>query len=92
LNPEELRAWYSQVRSHPRPDSPRETLSNAPAYLIKIEPVKVVMPMPDYLWVCYGKVKHQWGLAIGETNAPPPKDLANHVVETWAPGIYYWRE
>lgn len=67
-------------------------LRNAPAYLTNIEPVKVVAPLSDCVMVCYGKVGHQWGLAIGETNSAPPDELKNASVETWAPGIYFWRE
>jgi len=92
---EELRGWYSQVHSNPPVNLshiPWETLNHAPAYLTNIEPVKIVMPMPNYVWLGYGKVRHQWGLAIGETNSPPPNDLKKSFVEAWAPGIYYWRE
>jgi len=95
LNADALRAWSSQARAKVSLSNSRipwEMLRGAPAYLTNIEPVKVVAPLSNCVMVCYGKVGKQWGLAIGETNAAVPGDLKKASVETWAPGIYYWRE
>ena len=94
FNPDELLAWYSQVRSNPpifMGRIPWEILSNAPAYIINVEPVHVVLPVRDYIWVGYGKTGHEWGLVIGSSNFPS-NDVPSHVIETWAPKIYYCSE
>ena len=97
VKPDALRAWAFQVIANEKslPAPARRTrsdnyLTNAPAYLTKVDRVEMILPDADSVTIVYGGGMYHWGLTVGDTNLTEAGLISHHYAEKWAPGIYYW--